>query len=74
MMYLFYVTLNSVPFITIISYLHELLPIHDCNLSLRFFNRPTSSTADTTQSRNEVDTSGPVKLDAAAQAHIEKHR
>ncbi|KAF8014525.1 hypothetical protein BT93_H0364 [Corymbia citriodora subsp. variegata] len=35
---------------------------------------PTSSTADTTQSRNEVDTSGPVKLDAAAQAHIEKHR
>ncbi|XP_030439517.1 uncharacterized protein LOC115661371 isoform X1 [Syzygium oleosum] len=39
-----------------------------------FFNRPTSSTADTTQSRNEVDTSGPVKLDAAAQAHIEKHR
>ncbi|XP_030545448.1 uncharacterized protein LOC115751643 isoform X2 [Rhodamnia argentea] len=33
----------------------------------------TSSTADTTQSHNEVDTSGPVKLDAAAQAHIEKH-
>ncbi|XP_048130444.1 uncharacterized protein LOC115751643 isoform X4 [Rhodamnia argentea] len=38
-----------------------------------FFNRLTSSTADTTQSHNEVDTSGPVKLDAAAQAHIEKH-
>ncbi|KAL3734112.1 hypothetical protein ACJRO7_023458 [Eucalyptus globulus] len=35
---------------------------------------PTSSTAGTTQSHNEVDTSGPVKLDAAVQAHIEKHR
>ncbi|XP_030526615.1 uncharacterized protein LOC115738193 isoform X2 [Rhodamnia argentea] len=35
---------------------------------------PTSSPAETTQSHNEVDSSGPVKLDTAAQAHIEKHR
>ncbi|XP_048423803.1 uncharacterized protein LOC125469847 isoform X3 [Pyrus x bretschneideri] len=35
---------------------------------------PISSTEDGTCETAGVDSSGPVKLDAAAQAHIEKHR
>ncbi|KAM1364895.1 hypothetical protein ACFX2F_043400 [Malus domestica] len=35
---------------------------------------PISNTEDGTRETAGVDSSGPVKLDAAAQAHIEKHR
>ncbi|GLT96442.1 hypothetical protein SLE2022_140640 [Rubroshorea leprosula] len=35
---------------------------------------PASTTRDRNQDAKEADTSPPVKLDAAAQAHIEKHR
>ncbi|XP_022716983.1 uncharacterized protein LOC111275723 isoform X2 [Durio zibethinus] len=35
---------------------------------------PTSSNKDRTHDPTEADTSAPIKLDAAAQAHIQKHR
>ncbi|KAK9007282.1 hypothetical protein V6N11_051111 [Hibiscus sabdariffa] len=35
---------------------------------------PTSNIKDRTHDTNEADTSAPVKLDAAAEAHIQKHR
>ncbi|XP_021278627.1 uncharacterized protein LOC110412421 [Herrania umbratica] len=35
---------------------------------------PTSSIKDRTQDTTEAHTSAPVKLDAAAEAHIQKHR
>ncbi|XWS71276.1 hypothetical protein CRYUN_Cryun03dG0124600 [Craigia yunnanensis] len=37
-------------------------------------NRPTSSIKDRTHDTTEADTSAPIKLDAAAEAHIQKHR
>lgn len=43
-------------------------------LTVFLLNRPISNTEDGTRETAGVDSSGPVKLDAAAQAHIEKHR
>ena len=37
-------------------------------------NRPASNVEDRTHDTVKADASGPVKLDAAAQAHVEKHR
>ena len=36
--------------------------------------RPASNSEDRIHDTTEVDSSAPVKLDAAALAHIEKHR
>ena len=36
--------------------------------------RPASNSEDRIHYTTEADSSAPVKLDAAAQAHIEKHR
>lgn len=37
-------------------------------------NRPSLNVEDRPPANIETDSSGPVKLDATAQAHIEKHR
>ncbi|KAK0579586.1 hypothetical protein LWI29_028308 [Acer saccharum] len=39
-----------------------------------FLSRHVSNFQDRTRDTVKADTSEPVKLDAAAQAHIEKHR
>jgi hypothetical protein len=46
--------------------------VWDCLLGS--LSRPVSNFEDKTRDSIKADASAPVKLDAAAQAHIEKHR
>ena len=46
----------------------------DCFYPVIVLNRPQSNIEDRSRNTVGTDNSAPVKLDAAAQAHIEKHR